>query len=228
VVNVIFESEDIPGLYAAGEAAGGIHGGNRLGSNSLPDLMVTGIRSGQAASMRAIRLKKTVKAFEIPWVEVEEERQRVYAPLERKNGVSPLDLRDRHLDLMWKYVSVIRDGKGLETAISEMDVMWSEELPKVSVSDTSRIWNYEWLEALDLYPRLFMSQAMALSALMRTESRANHYREDYPETDNKNWLKNIVVSFDSSGTSLSKMIKTSTRPVRVTLLTPEEAGLPGL
>ncbi len=227
-VNVMFESEDISGLYAAGEAAGGIHGGNRLGSNSLPDLMVTGTRAGQAASMRAIRLKKMDRVSRIPWNQVEDERERVFAPLERGNGINPLELRDRHLDLMWKYVSVIRDGKGLETAVAEMDAMWAQELPKVSVSDRSKTWNYEWLEALDLYPRLFTSQAMALSALLRTESRANHYREDYPETDNRNWLKNIVVSFDPSGSSLSKMIKTSTRPVRVTLFTPGEAGLPGL
>jgi succinate dehydrogenase/fumarate reductase flavoprotein subunit len=228
VVNVMFESEDIPGLYAVGETAGGIHGGNRLGSNSLPDLMVTGIRAGQAASIRATRLKKAGMVAKVPQDQVKEEMQRVFAPLERGDGISPLELRDRHLDLMWKYVSVIRDGKGLGQAVAEMDAMWSQELPKVRVSDGSKTWNYEWLEALDLYPRLFMSQAMALSALLRTESRANHYREDYPDTDNKNWLKNIEVTYDPSASSLSKMIKTTARPVRVTLLTPEEAGLPGL
>ena len=228
VVNVMWESEDVPGLYAAGEVSGGIHGGNRLGSNSLPDLVVTGTRAGQAASIRVMNLKKAGKAPKISQGQVKEERLRVFAPLERSDGVNPLELRDRHLDLMWQYVSVVRDGKGLEKLVAEMDVMWNEELPKVSVSDRTSTWNYEWLEVLDLYPRLFMGQAMALSALMRTESRANHYREDYPDTDNKNWLKNTVVSYDPLGSTVSEMIKTTTRSVPITLLTPEEAGLPGL
>ncbi len=228
VVNVFWESEDVSGLYAAGEVSGGIHGGNRLGSNSLPDLMVTGTRAGQAASIRVLNLKKMDKIPKITQDQVREERLRVFAPLERRDGISPLELRDRHLDIMWQYLSVIRDEKGLKKLVAEMDAMWNEELPKVSVSDRTGTWNYEWLEALDLYPRLFMGQAMALSALMRTESRANHYREDYPDTDNKNWLKNTEVSYDPSGSTVSEMIKTSTRPIRVTLLTPEAADLPGL
>jgi len=228
VVNVLGESEDIPGLYSAGEASGGFHGGNRLGSNSLPDLMVAGTRAGQTAAIRAMRLKKTGKTIKVSQAQIKEERLRVFAPLERDGGISPLELRDRHLDLMWKYVSVIRDEKGLQKAIAEMDAMWSEELPKVSVSDRTKTWNYEWLESLDLYPRLFTSQAMTMAALLRTESRANHYRQDYPSTDNKNWLKNIEVSYGPSDSTLSKTIKTATRPVRITLLTPEKASLPGL
>ena len=226
VVDVLGESEDIPGLYVAGETSGGVHGGNRLGSNSLPDLIVAGTRAGQSAAIRAKRLKKVSKRTKISQSQIKEERLRVFAPLEREDGISPLELRDRHLDLTWKYISVIRDGNGLRRAIAEMDAMWSEELPKVSVSDGTKTWNYEWLEALDLYPRLFTSQAMAMSALLRTESRANHYRQDYPFIDNKNWLKNIEVSYVASNPTLSKTIKTSTRPVRITLLTPEADGLP--
>jgi len=225
VVDIMCESEDIPGLYAVGEAAGGLHGGNRLGSNSLPDLMVTGFKAGQAAVIRVMGQKKGGKNLEIQKDQVKQEEERVFAPLNKKNGVNPLELKEKHLDLMWKYVSVIRDKPGLEKAIAEMDAMW-EELPKVGVSERTMTWNYEWMEALDLYPRIFLSQAMALSALTRTESRANHYREDYSFMDNKNWLKNILVSYDPSGNALSEKIKISMRPVPMTLLTPQDLGLP--
>lgn len=227
IIDILWESVDVPGLYAIGEASGGVHGGNRLGSNSLPELMVSGVRSGQVAAMRALRMNKNKKRVEADMKKVAEEQERVFRFFDRKDGVNPLELRDRLMDLMWKNVGIIRNEERLRKAIEELDKIWDEELPNVNVSDGSKNWSYEWVEALDLYPRIFTGLVMAKSALIRTESRANHYREDYPFTDNQYWLKNVVVSYEERpGSRLSERLEVTTRPVVVTLLQPEDVNLP--
>ena len=227
IVDVLWESEDVPGLYAIGEMAGGTHGGNRLGSNSLPEILVGGVGSGQAATMRTRRMKKNKIQIEVDMRQVVEEQKRVFSFFDRKDGVNPLELRDRLTDLMWKNVGIIRNRQGLRKAVDEMDRIWYKELPYVNVSDGSKSWSYEWIEALDLYPRIFTGLVMAKSALQRTESRANHYREDYPYTDNQKWLKNIVVTYKAgSGSRLSERLEVTARPVIMTLLRPEDVNLP--
>ncbi|MFQ5711521.1 MAG: FAD-binding protein [Candidatus Geothermarchaeales archaeon] len=210
--------EGVPGLYAAGEASGGVHGANRLGTNSIPELFVTGRIAGENAAKKALEMRdKEVKLDE---TQVNMERQVVFAPLERRDGSNPIELKNRHMELMWDYVGLVRNEGGLKHAISEMERMWNEDLPRLAVSDGCRHWNNEWLEALDLYSRLFVGLGMAKAALMRTESRAQHYREDHPYIDNENWLRNILISYRDGEIVLE------TRPVVFTLLKPEEAKLP--
>ena len=176
----------VPGLYAAGEAAAGLHGANRLGGNSLSDLVVFGRRAGIAAAAYASR----TNARNIDGGQVEQAARSMLAPFEGEGGENPYGLHAELQDTMQTLVGIIRTKTELEQAIAKLDGL-SDRLERVTV-EGNRQFNPGWHLALDLRSMLSVSKACARSALMRTESRGGHTREDYPKTDPEWGKKNVV------------------------------------
>ncbi|MFQ5710823.1 MAG: FAD-binding protein [Candidatus Geothermarchaeales archaeon] len=202
----------VRGLYAAGEVAGGIHGSNRLGGNALTEIAVF----GRIAGVNAARHALSSDPIGVREKQVRTERERVYRYIDEapKKGESPTAVRKRLQKLMSSKVGVIRDGEGLKEAVKEI-LGLREYLPKVSLRSDARSYNSEWIEALLLPRMLDVAEMVARAALLRAESRGAHYRADYPATDNKNWLKNIVLKH------VEGEMRLTTRPVVVTKIAPE-------
>jgi succinate dehydrogenase / fumarate reductase flavoprotein subunit len=185
----------VPGLFAAGEAAVGLHGANRLGGNSLSDLLVFGRRAGLAAAAHA-------KQNDLPPVEspqIEEAAQQLLAPFERPEGDSPYAIHDDLQNIMQNLVGIFRDEQDLRRALSELDEL-KARAARVRV-EGSRLFNPGWHLAWDLHSMLTVAEAVTRSALARRESRGAHSRIDYPGLDDA-WGKkhNVVVKKDGAMT----------------------------
>jgi succinate dehydrogenase / fumarate reductase, flavoprotein subunit len=178
----------ISGLFAAGEAAVGLHGANRLGGNSLSDLLVFGRRAGLAAAKHA-------KESELPPIDssqIEEAAQQLLAPFERPDGESPYVIHDDLQSVMQSLVGIFRDEQDLCRALSKLDEL-TARAARVRV-EGSRLFNPGWHLAWDLHSMLTVAEAVTHSALARRESRGAHSRIDYPGLDDA-WGKkhNVVV-----------------------------------
>jgi succinate dehydrogenase / fumarate reductase, flavoprotein subunit len=178
----------IPGLFAAGEAAVGLHGANRLGGNSLSDLLVFGRRAGLAAAEYS-------KRSETPMIDssqIEDAARQMLAPFERPDGDSPYAIHDDLQSAMQSLVGIFRNEEDLLQALSELDVLRARAA-RVRV-EGSRLFNPGWHLAWDLHSMLIVTEAVTRSALTRRESRGAHSRIDYPGLDDA-WGKkhNVVV-----------------------------------
>ncbi len=188
---------NVPGLFAAGEAAAGLHGANRLGGNSLSDLLVFGRRAGLAAAAHA----KQVGTPNIADAQVDEATREMLEPFERGNGDSPYDVHRDLQETMQNYVGIFRSEEDLKQGLSEIQGL-KERAAKVHV-DGSRLFNPGWHLARDLKSLLTVSEAVALSALERKESRGAHSRIDFPQYDEQ-WSKlNNLISRDGEAMRLS-------------------------
>jgi len=178
----------IPGLFAAGEAAAGLHGANRLGGNSLSDLLVFGRRAGLAAAEHA----RGPGSGAIDEKQVEEAAKEMLAPFVRLEGDNPYDIHRDLQQVMQDYVGIFRNEADLKRGLVEIEQL-KERAQQVRV-EGSRLFNPGWHLARDLKSMLMVSEAVALSALERKESRGAHSRIDYPNYDEA-WGKqnNIVV-----------------------------------
>ena len=188
---------NLPGLFAAGEAAAGLHGANRLGGNSLSDLLVFGRRAGFAAAQQASHANPP----QIDPTQVEAAAREVLDPFERTGGDSPYDVHRDLQTTMQNYVGIFRNEEDLKRGLAELEML-KQRAAKVRV-DGSRLFNPGWHLARDLKSMLIVSEAVALSALERKESRGAHSRIDYPNYDEK-WSKlNNITSRNGSGMRLS-------------------------
>jgi succinate dehydrogenase / fumarate reductase flavoprotein subunit len=184
----------IPGLFAAGEVAAGLHGANRLGGNSLSDLVVFGRRAGLHAAKYA---KEFRGSLSVNRDQVESLSQEMLAPFAQKGGENPFVI---HADLqrcMQELVGIIRNEAELKRALDKIAEL-KQRLKRVSI-DGNIQYNPGWHMALDLHSMLTVSEAATLSALERKESRGGHTRDDYPKTDPK-FAKVNVVSRKRNGT----------------------------
>jgi succinate dehydrogenase / fumarate reductase flavoprotein subunit len=172
----------VPGLFAAGEVAGGMHGANRLGGNSLSDLLVFGARTGAGAAAHA------AKHASVPYVDpvqVAEAARELAAPLERGSGEDPYQLQRDLQDVMQRLVGIFRVDADLRQAIDELGKLRGR-LPALAVSG-GRTFNPGWNLCFELRNLFVVSEAITRLALQRTESRGAHSRIDYPETDQATW-----------------------------------------
>jgi succinate dehydrogenase / fumarate reductase flavoprotein subunit len=176
------------GLFAAGEVAGGMHGSNRLGGNSLSDLLVFGRRAGHYAAEHARASKGTLA---IDARQVEAAVREVMAPVERKTGENPYEIQKDLQQLMHTLVGIIRTESELKEAVVQIGRL-EERAARVRV-EGSLTYNPGWHLALDLQNLLAVSGAIALAALERKESRGGHTRDDYPKPDPNLAKVNIVV-----------------------------------
>ena len=205
---------NVPGVYAAGECANvSVHGGNRLGANSLLDTIVFGERSGDHAAASA----KTVSFVGFDEDEVvSREQGRLQDMLDRPdNGDRWGRIRLEMGDSMNRNVAVFRTREGIEETIQELQDL-KDRYESVPVHNKGRVFNTDLVFALELGFMLDCAEAIAVSALERRESRGAQFRTDYPARDDDNWLKHIVVTKGELGPELSDL------PVTITKWTPEE------
>jgi len=203
-------------LYAAGESAGGVHGGNRLGSNSLPDLLVSGKIAGWNAARAALDSYKPVDMSNFRR-EIERAFKYVEDIVSTDNGVNPISMRNEIKELMWNNVGIARSKESLTHAINVLEGM-KKRPPRVGQRGKS--YNVEFLEALDARSMICSAECMARGALMREESRCGHFREDYPVPKHE-WTVNIVYSLDEDGE-----LRLRKEPVVQTILDPYGTEMP--
>jgi succinate dehydrogenase / fumarate reductase flavoprotein subunit len=168
----------VPGLYAAGEVAGGMHGANRLGGNSLSDLLVFGRRAGLNAAYAVDRLRTRPSVSD---VDVRAAADAALAPFAEEGGENPYTVQHDLQEVMHNLVGIIRTADEMEQALKEIAGL-RERAAKVTV-EGHRQYNPGWHLALDLQSMLRVSECIARAALERTESRGGHTREDFPATD---------------------------------------------
>lgn len=194
----------VPGLFAAGECAAGLHGANRLGGNSLSDLLVFGKRAGQYAA----RYAKEITASPIDEKQVGEMVAEAVAPFGRKaQDSNAFDIQARLQDMMQNLVGIARTGKELEEAIGRIAALHTEA-QEVS-ADGNREYNPGWHTALELKHMLTVAEAIARAALQRTESRGGHYREDFPGKDEELGKVNFSITKSDEGSMQVRAIPKS-------------------
>jgi succinate dehydrogenase / fumarate reductase flavoprotein subunit len=209
----------IGGLYAAGEVACGLHGANRLGGNSLSDILVFGRRAGLAAS----RYSKSNSGYEPTGEEVQKEITRLLGPFKISSGENPFELKERIAATMWKYVGIVRNQDELTKGL--------EEILKIKLDSKniqakgSRAFNQSWADSLAVWNMVLVCEAIIRSAIERKESRGAHTRSDYPKKDDDNWMMNIIIKQIEGKMTLEKMPVPKMPPEYETLINREEVLL---
>ncbi len=204
----------VPGLFAIGEAAcASVHGANRLGSNSLIDLVVFGRAAGQ-------RCAETVESSSSHPVLPADAQQKAIARLDRlrhANGDTPTsELRLRMQKAMQINCAVFRTGEVLEEGVREIHEVWNAS-DNLRVTDRSLVWNTDLIETLEYENLMVQAAATAAGALNREESRGAHAREDFPDRDDENWMKHTLAWVNEA----DKKVTLKLRPVHTYTLTNE-------
>ena len=195
----------LPGLFAAGECAGGLHGANRLGGNSLSDLLVFGKRAGDHAAVWA----KSNPAGPVNGALLDEASREALAPFERTPSANdaPFQIHSELQDCMQDLVGIVRREAEMVRAVERLGE-FRNRLARTAVVG-SREYNPGWHMAMDLKNMLVVSEAIARAALLRKESRGAHYRDDYPAKDDSGGMVNTVVRQGGDGS-----MKLTPEPVR--------------
>jgi succinate dehydrogenase / fumarate reductase, flavoprotein subunit len=201
----------VPGLYAAGECACvSVHGANRLGCNSLLDLLVFGRRSGKAMKEEASGIKVSLSGLDP--VEAVKERLAVLVGGERKE--QPYPVRQEMQAIMTNHGSVFRSSESLKQGIDAILAL-KERFSRVAVTDQGRTFNYDLMETIELGHQLDLCEVILTSALHRRESRGAHFREDFPERDDRNYLKHTLAFNTPEGPRIDY------KPARIARFQPE-------
>jgi succinate dehydrogenase / fumarate reductase flavoprotein subunit len=197
----------VPGLMALGEAACvSIHGANRLGSNSLIDLVVF----GRAAGLRAAEIVKPgEKQAELPKDSADLSLSRLDHYRNAKGGTPTAVLRDKMQQTMQSNCAVFRTGEILEEGSKLIHEVWKNGLPDIGITDRSLVWNSDLIETLEFDNLLVQAVVTMDSALNRQESRGAHAREDFPDRDDKTWMKHTLSYLDDQ----KKNVDIDYRPV---------------
>jgi len=206
----------LPGLYAAGEVACvSINGANRLGSNSLPELLVFGARAGAAAAEFASEV--SLPAFSVV-SRIYDEQQRLERELQRHTdgGERMADIRTEMQDAMEQHVGIYREGGALAKAADKLQEL-RERFDRAGIDDHSRTFNTELLAAFELDFMLDVARCIVACALCREESRGAHQRTDFPRRDDDRYLAHSVIHRNPDGTGRMEYA-----PVTITALPPAE------
>ncbi len=196
----------VPGLFAAGEVAGGMHGANRLGGNSLSDLIVFGRRAGMGAADYVEGMQGTAKFQQ---GEVDAAIAEALAPFNREQGENPYDIQRDLQEMMQANVGIIRTGSEVEEAINQLEV-FTERVQNIALKG-GRQYNPGWNLATDLPSMLTVSKCTARGARDRKESRGGHTREDFPGTDAQ--LAQVNIGHTLEGGDWTASIKTEPIPL---------------
>jgi len=187
----------VPGLFAAGEVAAGLHGANRLGGNSLSDLLVFGRRAGLYAAEYSKKNKSELKINE---KDISDGEAEMLSFFEQDSGENPYSVHKDLQELMQSYVGIFRTEEDLKYALENLKVL-KERAKKVKV-EGSRMYNPGWHMAYDLQSMILYSEAIAKCAIQRKESRGAHSRIDYPKTDPECGKWNSIVKKANDGSMI--------------------------
>jgi succinate dehydrogenase / fumarate reductase flavoprotein subunit len=202
----------MPGFYAAGETACvSVHGANRLGTNSLLDIVVFGRESGR----RAAEYARSVDYTPLPKDVTRFVEQQMEALRCGDGSEKAVDIRREMQEVMFEHVGVFRIEEGMKTAVDKVREL-KERFVNVCVDDHGRIFNTDVLEAWELGCLLDLAEVTAVSALERKESRGAHAREDFPKRDDKKWMQHTLAELTPKGVALRY------KPVTVTQFEPKE------
>jgi succinate dehydrogenase / fumarate reductase flavoprotein subunit len=206
------EATPIPGFYSAGESACvSVHGANRLGTNSLVDLVVFGRRAGR-------HMLDHIQKAELAPLPNDPEftaRAEVAALLDRQKGERAADIRSAMQVVMMDKVSVVRDGTGMAEAKETIRDL-RRAYGNLAIQDRGQTFNTDLMEALELGYMLDCAETIVAGAIAREESRGAHYRTDFEKRDDQNWLAHTMVYKTSGGLEMRK------KPVVITEFEPKE------
>jgi succinate dehydrogenase / fumarate reductase, flavoprotein subunit len=206
------KSTVIPGLYAAGEAACvSVHGANRLGTNSLLELVVFGRRAGR----RAIEDLKSLEFVELPKNPTAYVEDRISSMLSSSGSERVAEIRASLQQEMTENMSVVREEAGISHSLEHIAAL-NAAYGHVTVDDKGKIYNTDLMEALELEHMLDVAEVMAHGALARQESRGAHFRNDFQKRDDANWMKHTMIYKTGDG------IRTDYKPVTITRFEPKE------
>jgi succinate dehydrogenase / fumarate reductase flavoprotein subunit/fumarate reductase flavoprotein subunit len=201
-----------PGLLVAGEDAGGVHGANRLGGNGVAESTVFGAIAGETAVMYC--QAHPLPPFDRAQADLAVRRAGRFL----RPGQSPYPVRRRLNELMWEHGGLVREAAGLKQATRQLHAL-NEELEAVGVPG-GRAFNPGWQEALNLENLLTVAPLVIAAAAHREESRGSHYRCDFPQPDDRRWLRRVSVRQQAGAPVVSTTAVTFSR------LLPEMASLP--
>ena len=175
---------------------------------------VFGRRAGEYAARRAFEVGRP----NVDWRKIENEYKRVYGILERtpRKPIRVHEVRHRLQKMMWEKAGPLKSGQDLKLALKQLIKMRRDELARMHVISKSRIYNIEWMEALETYNMFDTAELMLNASFLRKESRGSYLREDYPQIDNVNWLKNIHIKKTKGKKKVWKA------PLKVAEVTPEQ------
>jgi succinate dehydrogenase / fumarate reductase, flavoprotein subunit len=210
----VYGQTTIPGLYAAGEVACvSVHGGNRLGANSLLDTLVFGRRAGEHA---AVQRARHMAMPTTPASRLTDTERHIEAIIGREPGGRRISaIKDELGEAMNQYVAVFRDAEGLAKAL-EIVLRLKEEAEKAAIDDRGTIFNQDVIAAIELGYMLDVAETIVIAAQERKESRGAQFRTDFPQRNDNEWLKHVDVSVDSGAPEVSYS------PVTITRWQPEE------
>jgi len=179
----------VPGLFAAGEVSGNIHGANRISGNALAETQVFGRRAGAGASLKA----RACREFPpIRREDAEENVRRIEGLFVRKaDPLRPVQIRKKIQRIMEEEAGLIRSEPSLRRALDRLQAVKQEDLPRMQVADL-RIFNYELQDAVEVGSMVEVAELVARAALLRTESRGHHFRSDHPRED-EGWRKHTLL-----------------------------------
>jgi succinate dehydrogenase / fumarate reductase flavoprotein subunit len=203
----------IDGLFAAGEAACvSVHGANRLGSNSLLECVVYGKITG-AAIARFVSNRKLPQVDDRPYLQAA--RQQIQSLLDLSGNMRIQPLRQALQDCMTEYCGVFRTQEVMQAGLGKLQEL-QQQYQQIYLDDKGKLWNTEIIEALELRSLLVVARLILTSALHRQESRGAHYREDYPQREDTNFLKHTLAYYSPAGIEIDYL------PVQITMFEPQE------
>ncbi len=200
---------DVPGLYAAGECASGLHGANRLGGNSLSDLLVFGQRAGLSAA-EYVKENGETKISDKDVASLAKWAEKPFERYDKGKAENPFQIQSDLQEKMQDLVGIVRSEKGLNDALGDIDQL--KERSENAGCNGNREYNPGWHTAIELKHMLTIAEAITRAAVVRKESRGGHYRSDYPEKSEKYGEVNSVVWKDADGQM--KMDQQQKKPIR--------------
>lgn len=187
----------VPSLFAVGEVAGGLHGANRIANTALTEILVFGDIAGE----RAARYIKGDELIDPRIEDVRDGMDRIEEIYNRKllGGIRPFELKEAIRKIMWDHLGPVRSEDGMKKAIGDLDDIRENKLRRLVLGSKEVIYDRDRLEAIEVNLMIQVALLVAHSAFHRRESRGSHYRSDYPFSNDREWLKNVILSKGTDG-----------------------------